>query len=247
MLPLFNMLGGDGGYRADAVQFDGSNDFLTKTNDMMPDGKEGAISFWLNFTGADGAAQVMFSKEDGGAVLSLQLNRKSDNKFRLLGRNSSGTIILDLNTTGTKVIADGWFHFLASWNLVSAGARHIRINDVSDLNEVVFTNDTLDYTTGDGGSAVGAQFGGSAKLDADMADFWMDDSFIDFSAEANRRRFINPNGKPVNLGEAGQLPTGSSPIVFLSGPTVAWHTNKAAGGGFTENGTLTDGSSSPSD
>ena len=63
----------------------------------------------------------------------------------------------------------------------------------------------------------------------------------------NRRKFIDPNKDPVDLGEAGQFPTGTSPLVFLANPTASWQTNLGTGGNFTENGALTDGSSSPSD
>jgi len=138
-------------------------------------------------------------------------------------------------------------HLLFGFNLAVGGARSIYINDVADLVENTFTDDTIDYTTGNDGIGVGAKEDGTVKVNADIADLWLDDSYIDFTIEANRRLFIDPNGNPVDLGEAGQFPTGSSPIVFLSGATSAWHTNLGTGGGFTENGALTDGGSSPSD
>src|SRR3546814_7073174 len=43
----------------------------------------------------------------------------------------------------------------------------------------------------------------------------------------------------------GSTPTGSAPLVFLSGATASWHTNKGTGGGFTENGALTDAATDP--
>ena len=40
--------------------------------------------------------------------------------------------------------------------------------------------------------------------------------FVDFSIESNRRKFIDSEGKPVDLGADGSTPTGSSPLIYLS-------------------------------
>jgi len=71
--------------------------------------------------------------------------------------------------------------------------------------------------------------------------------FVDLSIEANRRKFIDAIGKPVDLGVDGSTPTGTAPLIFLSGTTIDWHTNKGSGGGFTEVGALTTATTSPSD
>ena len=46
-------------------------------------------------------------------------------------------------------------------------------------------------------------------------------------------------------GPTCAMPTGKSPDICLTGPTEDWHTNKGTGGGFTENGALTDAASQP--
>ena len=79
-----------------------------------------------------------------------------------------------------------------------------------------------------------------------MADLMMwPGTYLDFSVEANRRLFISAAGKPVDPAVA--VAALGTPIVRFSGPTASWHTNKGSGGGFTENGALTDASTSPSD
>jgi hypothetical protein len=52
-------------------------------------------------------------------------------------------------------------------------------------------------------------------------------------------------GAPVSLGADGSTPTGTAPIIFLSGATSSWETNKGSGGGFTENGGLTQSPDDP--
>ncbi len=87
MMRRFFGLGGDGReYRANAVQFDGSNDYLTRGAELtgIADGKAGTLSVWLNFTGGDAANQHFLSnkqgkhqqsikKENGGEVYELYL------------------------------------------------------------------------------------------------------------------------------------------------------------------------------
>ncbi len=86
---------------------------------------------------------------------------------------------------------------------------------------------------------------GSDGWTGSTADVWIDDTYIDISVEANRRKFINASGNPVYLGADGSLPTGSAPDIFLSGNTEAWHINRGTGGGFFEVGELTTAASTP--
>jgi hypothetical protein len=85
-------------------------------------------------------------------------------------------------------------------------------------------------------------------LIADVSNFWMaPGQYIDFSVEANRRKFIDANGKPVDLGADGSTPTGTAPAVFFSGDASGFGTNKGTGGTFTLTGALTDATTGPSD
>lgn len=54
------------------------------------------------------------------------------------------------------------------------------------------------------------------------------------------RKFRNSGGKPVFLGENGELPTGTAPAVFLSGDHASFPINKGTGGPFVLTGALSD-------
>ena len=102
-----------------------------------------------------------------------------------------------------------------------------------------------DYDEADIG--IGGEPDGSTLFDGDLADLYFTNEYLDISVEANRREFIDASGKPVDLGVTGTNPTGSQPLLFFSGDTSSWHTNKGSGGGMTEVGALTDAATSPSD
>jgi hypothetical protein len=68
----------------------------------------------------------------------------------------------------------------------------------------------------------------------DIADFYVNHTqYLDFTVTANRRKFISGTGTPVNLGSTGSTPTGTAPIIFLSGSVASWHVNDGTGGGFS--------------
>jgi hypothetical protein len=82
---------------------------------------------------------------------------------------------------------------------------------------------------------------GADKFNGDVADLWWAPGvYLDLTVTANRRKFISADRRPVPLGANGQTPTGSAPLIFLSGDLAAWHTNKGTGGGLTQTGALSE-------
>ena len=235
-------------FRSNAVNFDGTNDYLNRGADLTgtADGKQLTFSGWVKVAINSTILRVMGAAVSGSA--RFLVNRQGANSnVRIVGNNAAGTTILDiLSTANSLVIASGWVHILGSVDLSDTGKRWLYINDVSDLATVTtYTNDTIDFTATEWN--VGANSTGGAKFNGDMAEIWFHPTYIDLSVETNRRKFITPILTPSYLGLSGEGPTGSPPLVYLSGPTDTWHLNKGSGGGFTENGALTDSTTSPSD
>lgn len=163
--------------------------------------------------------------------------------------NAAAATILDISTTATFLSGPTWRHILASWDLAVPGARHLYINDVSDISATIFTNDTIDYTLGDW--TIGRRAWLAGFFDGCLAETVFHLGYLDLSVEANRRKFITASGKPVNLGDDGSLPFGAAPIVYQRrrvGEAVAnFATNRGSGGNFSISGSLSAGSTSPSD
>jgi len=228
-------------YFGHSVVFDGTNDALRRDGDFtgLVDGKEGTLSFWINFNGGDGNDQVVFNNT-GGLFGISRLN--TSDVYRIVGFNAAISQILALQTLTTFSVASGWHHILASWDLVN-GLGHLYVDNVDDLGPApTLTDDDIKYVNGDW--AVGSQQNLLAKIDADLADFWFDDNFIDLSDPAERAKFINAATLlPVDLGDDGEIPTGTTPILSLNKSTTGgWEDNRGSGGGMTVTGALTDGS-----
>jgi hypothetical protein len=231
-------------YRPNAVNFDSVNDWLTRGANLtgVVDGKELIVSFWFKAITGDGADMAIAAVEDLGG--NFYIVRASSNKLQIVGQDVGNNLDLNLQSTTSITVASGLVHVLASVNL-NTGLGLLYLNDVDDTNAVALVNDTIDWA-GSGDFGIGGEPDGGAKLSADVADLYINfAASLDLSVAANRRKFISATGKPVFLGADGSLPTGSAPAVFCSGPTADWHTNKGAGGGFTENGALTDGAIIP--
>lgn len=236
-------------YTANAVHFDGTNDWLSRGAGLTgaADSKLLTFSVWLNSTDAAGAQQI-FHHEGSGAANRTRLFKQSSsatrpNSFAIRGHaaGDTNTTVLSLESSSNSLAASfGWVNILLSVDVSDSGKRHLYINDSADLDAVLtYTDAVIDFTLTDCGVG-GRGSDGNALISADMADLWYAPGvYIDFSVEANRRKFISAAGEPVDLGADGRAPTRSAPLVFLSGATEGWHINKGTGGGFTENGALT--------
>lgn len=169
----------------------------------------------------------------------------NENRFEFQSIDGSNNDILVVRSSQYETVNE-WYHVLFSVDLSDTSKRHLYVNDASDLDQIVTydTSGTIDFIMDN--AVVGATNSGSSAFSGDVADLWIDfGTYIDFSIEANRRKFIDANGDPVYLGASGNLPTGTAPDIFLSGDTATWHTNKGTGGGFTVNGTLANAMDGP--
>lgn len=224
-------------YAAQPVTFDGTNDYLTRDADLtgVVDNGQATVSFWFKSSSATTQRPFTNTTNRFGVAITDRVN--------LYGRTSAGVGALD--TTYVADLRDGaWHHYIYSFNLTDTNKRHLYVDNVlRSPSYTAYVASVLDYSRPD--HSIGAEVNGASKVNGELADVWVNNgvsSYLDLSVLDNLRKFISGNGKPVYLGADGSLPTGTAPIMFFSGPTVAWHTNKGSGGGFTENGALTDGS-----
>lgn len=231
-----------GDERSKAVAFDGSTDYYTRGAGLTgaADSKLLSFSLWvrLDATSASGGRIIASTSTLAGGAANARFRiafSGSAGNISIIGTNSAGTTILAI--TSAELLLGVWSHVLVSVDMSDTAKRHIYVNDISALSSVTtYTNDTIDFTQADWG--IGAYPDGTVPLTAALSDVWfMPGTYIDFSVEANRRKFISKYGRPVPLGATGSTPTGSQPILYLSKDDTAFTTNEGSGGDFTENGT----------
>jgi hypothetical protein len=232
-----------------AVHFDGTNDWLDRGAGLTGavDGENLIHSLWFKVDDAandDTLISFFRSVTDEISIFKL-----ANNKLRVLYASSGGQLYKsDSDDLFDSTTNTGWHHLLVALELDVTPVAHIYLDD-SPLAVTVATgplNGDIDFTPPGGTNwGIGATSAGANKMTGDLAEVYMAAEYLDISIEANRRKFISAGGSPIDLGADGSAPTGTAPIVFFSGATDAWHTNKGSGGGFTENGALTDASSRP--
>lgn len=237
-------------YNASAVSFSAGN--LARGGGLTgsSDSKLWTVSFWIKRV-SDADTYRVFNGNTtlGGGIATVQTRMAVDisGSFQLLGFNSTGAVILNiLTSTGSVTVASSWVNILASVDMANSSNRHLYINDVSDLATVTtYTNDTIDFTYADWG--VGGQPNSSGLLNGAMADIWFAPGvYIDFSVTANRRLFIDAQGRPVSLGPTGAIPLGTPPLSYTRGPASLAATNFGTGGNYTVLGSLANNSPGPS-
>ena len=182
------------------------------------DGKQWAFSFWFNLADSDDNVQVFFQVYAAANKFLLQrspVGGAQDNNLALVGRDASGNLNLYieslLNANGqfdSTSRSTGWNHVLCSGNLATSTA-HLYANGVNILDTTSdhYVNSDIDFT--------GDFYIGGTSLYSEIAEFWLDDSFIDFSSSTNREKFRSSGGAAVDVGSDGSTPTGSAPLVYL--------------------------------
>lgn len=225
----------DGGYFILGASFDGTNDYLTRGSDLTgnADGKLGIIAARLRFNGGDGVGQYLMQSE-GNRIAFTKLG---NNRISVTAANAAGTNILNISSATTYVAASGYINILISFDM--AGLVYLYVDDADVLSITNQIDDTIDYTRT--GWSVAATTTGALKFNGDCNFLYFNnEESIDFSIEANRRKFFDANGDPVlSPSGNGSVPgIANDPICFFAGQYTTWNLNQGSGGGFTVNGSL---------
>ena len=219
------------------VTFDGTNDYMRMTSDPMVDSALGTVSFWIKFNGGNGASQTLWCSE--GTHFMIQ--RPSTNILEITGYTSGDSQILKIKSTGLLLTTGSWQHVVASWNQTTQ-TQHFYLDGVEDKNASGGVNSAgvIDYTRGT--HTFGAFQDATQKTNADIAQFYLTTEYIDLSDSDELAKFITTDGYPVSMGSDGSTPTGTAARLYFDSAVDSWHTNDGAGGGMTETGALTAGS-----
>ena len=243
---LMASAGAAGGFVPLGVNFDGTNDYMNRAAAWTGASDSAAswtVVFWVN-SNADGSEVEIHQ----GVAGCFDFLKRGTNKIEWLtyGPGCSG-FRNRCTTTATITSSDGWVCVMSSSN---GSTNQIYFGDTDVTSSIATSTSTEDNTSNSTWGAPGNL--GAAKWNGDLAELYVDiDNRTDFSVEANRRRFFSDTGTPVDLGDDGSEPSGSSPICYLSvrkgGAATDLLTNRGTGGNYTEGGSLTLSSTNPGD
>ena len=205
-----------------AATFDGSDELKRNAPGLSghSDGKEWTFSFWFNMGDSDSDQDVFWTIRSGSSNKFIFQRSEPGgtalNKLTLVGRNASGTTIMVMTSSSayTSNINAGWNHVMCSGDMTNTSRRHMYVNGTDVLDAVAtHTNDNIDFT----GTF---EIGGSDEItglgfDGEMAELWLDDSYIDLSSSTNRQKFYTSGSRAADVGSDGSTPTGSSPLMYL--------------------------------
>lgn len=147
--------------------FDGVNDYMNFTSSGptgLADGKAFTFSAWIRFDGGDGSDQRIIGCVNSSLSTRFFVRKTTANLISLLGLNSSGTTILNVESSDTLTAASGWAHVYACVDMSDSAKRKIYINgSPQTLNIVSWTDDTIDMVSANAvywmGATTSAAFG----------------------------------------------------------------------------------------
>jgi hypothetical protein len=127
-----------------------------------------------------------------------------------------------------------------SFDTSDANKYHLYVNGVQATTYfTVYTSTNIDYAiTTTPRYYIGANPTPSQYFNGRLGAVWFNTSYIDLSVASNLAKFVTGTGidaKPADLGTNGELPTGTSPIIYL--PMYGHYAGKnyGTGGDFTIN------------
>lgn len=189
----------------------------------LADSKTVTCSFWIKRTSSTG---FIFIIDGGGGAApnKIRINLNGSGTIQVLGRNSANVAILQIETNAA-ISSGAWHHILIVVDMADAAKRKIYVDGTSvAISATTYTNDTLDLSPT---SPLRGMFNDpdalGQTLNADLAEFWIDDSYNDNVC------YFYCSGKPTTLGSNGQLVNGALPAAYysLSGSGSSWFTDSS--------------------
>jgi hypothetical protein len=167
----------------------------------------------------------------------LQIDLQSTNAFRLSARNAGGTVIGRIDSGANITTALGTFVIVASLDL-NAGTGLVYLNGSSvKTGTDILTNDTINFSATTTLSLLASPTG-TGLADVNIEYLYLDNNFVDLTNATNLAKFDTLAG----MVSDGSGPTGSAPMLFMTGNAATWNagTNQGSGGAFAATGTFID-------
>ena len=239
----FTGVRGPSEFWGESADFNGSSQYISRTSSLsgISDSRFTTVAFSLYNDNTSGYATYLLGYDSSSNRSPIIVDRNGA-KLRFYLQSSSGQI-LAIPDVGVTLNTSSWFNVLISDNRTTQTTR-IYVNGTA-YTPTPSTNTVADVTYGNAsfgiaGNEYNGDYTNDGFFDGRIGYFYFTTEFIDFSSEANRLKFFDAFGYPVDLGSNGSTPTGTQPLIYIN---KGFHngTNLGSGGNFTPQGTPTDG------
>lgn len=221
-----------------------------RASSMTPSGlsntKTFTVAFWIKMNGGDGTSQNILTISYG-TVLRFSVSRGTTGKIRAYAYNVGQSEIFQLTGASDVVVASGWTHVMLAVDLANTSNRALYINGVNEAATSTWTTYANDWIQLNDPGGVRITIGANkentpgAFLNAALGELWFNDTYNNVISD-----YYNA-GQAVPVGSNGELPIGSSPVLYYSpgGSGNSWNSNGGTGGALTRTGTLTEDGDPP--
>ena len=224
-----------------SAYFNGSSTDLTNTSlTGLSTGKQFTIAFgYSNFSYSDDVTifEVGGGSGAGAGVYSKVFFTSSEVKIKC-GNGSADHLEISLGrgaTSGIIMISCDTSSAVDAIDFVIDGTYSDRSSGI-----IVQNSNITDSSEND--SIIGNRLADNQTFNGSLGFIYVDDSYIDFSQEANRNKFVDQLGYPRDLTQQIEDGDISNPLIYMKFEnTAALGTNSGSGGNFTVNGTVTAG------
>lgn len=247
-VPYFNMtgMGGGGSISANAVRFDGTNDWLTRAAGpaSIADGQVGTFNVRFNRQGNTGQQTILWvgtwavATHEFADVL-IEFDATDHLHFQL--KNSSGTNVLEM--TSTTTYTDSTEHHALIWfDLGSIGLSRtqygMRVDDTDETGTpTVGTATDIDFTD-KWLIGIADDPANLNKLNGELGEIWFHTARLNGN-ESHIYSLFDSGGAGVDISTDGSVPLGKAPFVYLhTSADTGFGINSGTGGDFTETGAL---------
>jgi len=191
--------------------------------------------------------EYIASTPTGAPYTWFMINSPSNNYITIEGQNSTQKVLDSTASSSTSTqVNNEWNINFISFDLSDTSKRIHWLQNSARNNEVTrnygtYINDTIDLSADDF-IIGGRKYNSTARFSGDFGFTYVGTTFIDFSQEAERNKFVDQLGYPKDLTqqiEDGDIP---SPLIYMKfDNTAALGTNSGTAGNLTVNGTPTAG------
>lgn len=224
-------------YNAPYSDLDGSADYLSRTTAPtgIADGKQGTFACTFNVDATSLYVITSFSSSTSAKFIV----KVGSGEITVEGYDSTGTQVFALSQNA-QIKANRNYVLVLSFDTSDSNKYHLYVNGVQSTTYfTVYAATNIDYAiTTTPRYYIGASATPSSFFNGRLGALWFNTSYIDLSVASNLAKFVSGTGidaKPVDLGATGELPTGTSPLIYLPMYGNNAGKNYGTGGDFTVN------------